>query len=133
MNWEPFTVKGWVDKLAPALTELAKVQKPYLQDCNREWPGSFLMYDGRNIEAQAFPLDEVRMLYARARMSHSFGEEEHYAPLCKALNPVRHVLISHPTLDRVFGRIVGHLSLKPSIQLSHKHWHILRGLTSLTT
>ena len=107
MKQEGFVAENWIDKLAPALAELAKVQKPYLQDCNREWPGSFLIYGGRDIEAQAFPLDEVRILYARARMAHSFGEEEHYAPLCKALDPVRHLLISHPTLERVFGRIIG--------------------------
>ena len=107
MNREPFTVEDWVDKLASALAELAKVQKPYLQDCDRGYFGMPLMYDGRDIEAQAFPLDDLRMLYARARMAHSFGEEKHYAPLCKALDPVRHLLISHPTLERVFGRIIG--------------------------
>ena len=66
-----------------------------------------LVFGGCDIEAQAFPLDDVRMLYARARMARRFGEEEHYTPLCKALDPVRYLLISHPTLERVFGRIIG--------------------------
>ena len=107
MKKEKFVAKDWIDKLVPALAKLAKVQKPYLQDCDRGYLGMPLMYGGRDIDAQAFPLDDMRMLYARSRIAHIYGEEERYAPLCEALNPVRHLLISHPTLERVFGRIIG--------------------------
>ena len=45
-------------------------------------------------------------------MAHSggqFEEAKQYAPLRKVLNPVRHALLSHPTLERVAvaGRLIG--------------------------
>ena len=104
---EPFVVEDWIDQLVPALVELAKVQKPYLQNYYRGHFDMSIMHGGHDNEAQAFMLDEARMLYARSRIAHFYGQEEHFAPLSKALDSVRHVLISHPTLDRVFGRIIG--------------------------
>ena len=48
------------------------------------------------------------MVYTSARNSQRFGEEAQYAPLRKVLNPVRHALLSHPTLERVAvtGRVI---------------------------
>ncbi len=56
-----------------------------------------------------FPLDDLRMVYARARYSRRFGEEAQYAPLRQLLDPVRHALLTHPTLERVAvtGRLIG--------------------------
>ena len=107
MNQESFVAEDWVDKLVSALASLANVQKHYLLEYDRRYPVSPFMYGCQDFEGQAFPLDDLRMLYARARSGNTLGEEEHYAPLSKALNPVRHVLISHPTLERVYGRIIG--------------------------
>ena len=107
MKKEKFVAKDWIDKLVPALAKLGKVQKPYLQDCDRGYLGRHLIYDEQDYQAPAFPLDDLRIHYAKARFGNALGEEEFYAPLCEALNPVRHVLISHPTLERVYGRIIG--------------------------
>ena len=107
MNRESFVVEDWLDQLVLALVELAKVQKPYLQNYYRGCLGLPHGYGERDNEEQAFMLNEARVLYARSRIAHIYGQEEHFAPLGKALDSVRHVLISHPTLHRVFGRTIG--------------------------
>ena len=38
---------------------------------------------------------------------HAFGEEKYYTALCAVLDPVRHILRSHPTLARIMSRIIG--------------------------
>lgn len=49
------------------------------------------------------------MVYAEARHSRRFGREAEYAPLRALLDPTRHILLSHPKLERVAvsGRTVG--------------------------
>ena len=107
MSEEKFVVGDWTGRLARALTKLAEAQAPYLRECGWKTLGLHVTYDGQDCESQAFLLDELRMLYSMARQSHAFGQVEYYAPLCAALNPVRYILISHPTLERVVGRLIG--------------------------
>ena len=64
-------------------------------------------HGGGDESPPAFPLEDVRILHTQARNGHFFGETERYAALCAALDPVRHILISHPTLARVVGPIIG--------------------------
>ena len=47
------------------------------------------------------------MLYVMAQHSHLRGEEAHYGALNAALDPVRHILLRHPTIARVVGPIIG--------------------------
>ena len=54
----------------------------------------------------AFPLGDVRILYTRACYGKGSSEEKQYAALLAALDPVRHILRSHPTLARVVSRII---------------------------
>ena len=107
MKAREFAAGDWIDRLARALPALADAQEPYLpgyRDLHWLAPVAF---DGRDGAAPEFPLGDLRVLYARARHSHVFGETEHYAPLCAVLDPVRHILVAHPTLARVMGPIIG--------------------------
>ena len=107
MSLEEFSTGDWIDRLARALPGLAEAQEPYLGEF-WEWnPRVHVALGGRDGTPPAFPLGDVRILYQRARHSHVFGEAERYAPLCAVLDPVRHILISHPTLARVVGPIIG--------------------------
>lgn len=42
-----------------------------------------------------------------ARHSNVIGEYEHFGSLCTELDPVRYLLLSHPTLERVASQIIG--------------------------
>ena len=107
MSSKKFVAETWIDRLVPSLTKLAEAQKPYLRECGWKNPGIHVPYDGRDDEQPAFPLDDLLVHYTRASFGNALGEEEYYAPLCKALDPVRYILISHPTLERVVGRLIG--------------------------
>ena len=102
-----FVAEDWIDRLAPALARLAEAQEPFLQESYRHTPRVYVVHDVRNSNRRAFPLGDAGALYALARYSTRFGEEEYYAPLREALDPVRYVLLSHPTLAWVVGRIIG--------------------------
>ena len=102
-----FEAGNWVDRLAPALRNLAEAQEPYLQEYYRQNPGARVVYAGPNGGPPHFPLDDLSALYAMAHTGNVFGEQEYYAPLCSALDPVRYILLSHPTLERVVSRIIG--------------------------
>ena len=39
--------------------------------------------------------------------SKIFGEKEHYTAMRKLLDPARHILRSHPTIERVMSPIIG--------------------------
>ena len=107
MTSEGFSAGDWIDRLAAALPGLAKAQEPYLEE-SWEWnPRAHVLLSVADRNPPAFPLTEVRILYAQARNAHIFGEADRYTPLCAALGPVRHILISHPTLARVVGPIIG--------------------------
>ena len=102
-----FSAGDWIDRLAGALPALAKAQEPYLPGDRRiraflpAIPG---VEDGGSPGVR---VEELGDLYARARHSHLRGEEAWYAALNAALDPVRHILLRHPTLARVVGPIIG--------------------------
>ncbi len=102
-----FPANDWINKLAAALSALAKVQEPYLEAHWGHNPPERKIVNG--IDVTPFPLDDLRMIYESARYSRRFDEEEQYSPLLKALNPVRYALLSHPVLERVAvaGRLIG--------------------------
>ncbi len=102
-----FDVDDWVDRLAAALLALSKAREPYLEAYWRHNPRTHKIVDRKDVTP--FPLDDLRMVYERARHSRRFGEEERYAPLRKVMDPARHALLSHPTLERVavMGRLIG--------------------------
>ncbi len=107
MTFNEFDGEDWIGRLAETLPVLAEAQEPYLQDYWRHHPRSLTIIDGRDMTP--FPLDDVRLLYQRSRYSRRFGEEAYYAPLCTALDTVRHSLLGHPTLEgvAVTGRVIG--------------------------
>ena len=107
MTLEEFVAGEWIDCLADALIGLAEAQEPFLREYWERNPRVHDVLGGRDGTPPEFPLGDLCDLYAMARHSHVFSEEKHYAPLCEVLDPVRHILISHPTLARVVGRIIG--------------------------
>ena len=107
MTVEEFLAEYWIDHLASALRSLAEVQEPYLQEYCRQNPPVHVVFEERSGNPPAFPLDDLRDLYAMAYHSKVFSKEEYYAPLCAVLDPVRHILRSHPTLARVASPIIG--------------------------
>ena len=107
MTSEQFVAGDWIDRLALALAKLAEAQEPWLHEYYKRTSRVLAPYAGRNSNPPAFPLDDVQILYARACHSKGSSEEKHYAALLAALDPVRYVLLSHPTLDWVVGRIIG--------------------------
>ena len=107
MTSEDFSAGNWIDRLARALPNLAEVQGPYLQKYYRQNPRVHVSYGGRDDGEPAFPLDDLRDLYAMARHGNVFGEQEYFAPLRAVVDPVRGILRSHPTLARVASRIIG--------------------------
>ena len=106
MTSEEFVVGDWIDRLAPALARLAEAQEPYLREYQERCARVIVLKDG---EPPPFPLDDVRMVYAAARHSRVWGVEAQYARLRAVLDPVRHALLGHPTLERVAvtGRLIG--------------------------
>ena len=102
-----FSANEWIDRLARALPGLAEAQEPYLSEYHEHNPRVHFELWGRDGNPPAFPLDDLRDLYAMARHSHAFGKEKEYAALCVVLDPVRGILRSHPTLGRVVSRIIG--------------------------
>ena len=106
MTSSGFSAGDWIDRLTPALTNLAKVQVPYLEEYYRQNP-SVQVFEEWGSKSAAFPLDDLRLLYAMARRGNICDEAEYYAPLCEVLDPVRHILRSHPTLARVVSPIIG--------------------------
>lgn len=102
-----FSAADWIDRLTPALTNLAKAQIPYLEEYYKHNPFVQVFEDWSNGGTPVFPLDDLRLLYAMARCGNIHDEAEYYAPLCEVLDPVRHILRSHPTLARVVSPIIG--------------------------
>ena len=106
MNSEDFSAGDWIDRLAKELQCLAEAQKPYLperRDCRPRVQGPV---GERESYVRAVALDDLRILYARARHNIGMGEEERYAPLRAVLDRARYILIAHPTLARVIGPII---------------------------
>ena len=101
MKSEEFEAGGWIERLARVLAGLSKTQGPFLKEYCQHNP-RHVGVDGR--DETPFPLDDLRMLYAQA--SHGFGKSEYYAPLRAAMDPVRTLLRSHPTLWRAVGPLI---------------------------
>ena len=104
MKSEELEAGNWIDRLARALRGLSEAQRPCLQDYWRHNPRERVVADGR--DETPFPLEDLGMIYARARYGGMFGEDEYYTPLRAAIDPVRSVLRSHPTLWRVVGPLI---------------------------
>ena len=107
MTTGEFSADEWIDRLARALPGLAETQKPYLRRYQEQNPRVHFELGRRDGNLPAFPLDDLRDLYAMARHSHALGEDKYYTALCAVLDPVRHILRSHPTLARIMSRIIG--------------------------
>lgn len=116
-----YSLNTWCDRLVPALNQLAKVQVPFLE---AYWQASSyptrVSFNG--IDETPFPKDDVADLYDLARMALRSGEKKYYDPLREALDPVKGILRSHPSLARALGKRVGN---------DEFHVKILNG-TSLT-
>ena len=107
MQSTEFGAEDWIERLARALGKLSAGQERYLQEYYRQHPRVHDVSEEPGNNTPAFPLDDVRDLYAMAHHSHVFGEEEYYAPLCAVLDPARNILRSHPMLAGVINSIIG--------------------------
>ena len=107
MSSEKLSAADWVDRLALALQGLADAQKLYLRahwqyEPRGQWP-----IDHRVGDTQPVALDELRLLYSKARHNVGMGAEERYAPLRAVLDRARYILMAHPTLEQAIDPIVG--------------------------
>lgn len=99
MTSNAFDHGSWIERLAEALSALAKAQEPYLQAYWQHNPRERVIVDGR--DETPYPLDDLRMVYSSARHSRLLIGTARYAPLLEWLDPTRHALLSHPKLERV--------------------------------
>ena len=106
MMWEEFDAEAWIERLAPLFPPLVQAQEPYLREYQERHGCVIDLRDGR---PPPFPLDDLRSLYDEVRNSRFWGMEAHYVPVRAVLDPVRHKLLAHPTLERVAvtGRLNG--------------------------
>ena len=106
MMREEFDAEAWIERLAPLLPPLVQAQEPYLREYQERHGCVIDLRDGR---PPPFPLDDLRSLYDEIRNSRFWSMEGHYAPVRAVLDPVRHKLLAHPTLERVAvtGRLIG--------------------------
>ena len=103
-----YSADDWIDRLASALRLLAKEQEPWLQKYYDETPYVHVMSEESDGISSDSLLDHLRDIYATARHGGKiFGEKEHYTALRKLLDPARHILRSHPTIERVMSPIIG--------------------------
>ena len=106
-NSQEFSAGDWIGHLADVLPRLDEVQQSFLKEYWQRNPSIHVVSGGLDSKLVEFPLDDLRDLYAMASRSHTFGEREYYAPLCAVLDPVRHLLMSHPTLAAGIGPVIG--------------------------
>ena len=106
MTLAEFDAEAWIERVAQLLPPLAQAQEPYLREYQERYARVIDLRDGK---LPPFPLEDLRLLYDEVRNSRLWGMEAHYAPLRALLNPVRHALLGHPTLERVAvtGRLIG--------------------------
>lgn len=115
---QPFEAEAWVGRLAQALPGLAEAQQPFLEEYWRHNPREHVIVDGHDVTP--FPRDDLCHLYFLARYSSRLGGEAYYARLRAAMDPVRGILRSHPTLARALGRMIGNDEFWVQI-LGHGH------------
>ena len=101
-----FDAGNWIERLARLFPPLAQAQEPYLREYQERHARVIDLRDGG---PPPFPLEDLRLLYDEVRNGRLWGMEAHYAPLRAVLDPVRHALLGHPTLQRVAvtGRLIG--------------------------
>ena len=106
MSAAEFDAEAWVERLAQLLPPLAQAQEPFLREYQERHARVIDLRDGK---PPPFPLEDLRLLYDEVRNGRLWGMEAHYAPLRAMLDPVRHALLGHPTLERVAvrGRVIG--------------------------
>ena len=106
MTFNEFNPENWVARLAQLLPALEQAQGPYLREYQDRYSR---VIDLRNGKPPPFPLEDLRLLYDEVRDCRPWGLEAYYAPLRVVLDPVRHALLAHPTLERVAvtGRLIG--------------------------
>ena len=106
MSAAEFDAEAWVERLAQLLPPLAQAQEPFLREYQERHTRVIDLRDGKS---PPFPLEDLRLLYDEVRNGRLWGMEAHYAPLRAMLDPVRHALLGHPTLERVAvrGRVIG--------------------------
>ena len=106
MTSAQFNAEAWIERLAQLLPPLAQAQESFLREYQERDARVIDLRDGR---PPPFPLEDLRLLYDEARNGRWWGMEAHYAPLRVVLDPVRHALLGHPTLERiaVTGRLIG--------------------------
>ena len=106
MTTTRFEAEAWIERLAELLPRLARVQEPFLREDQERYGRVIDLRDGG---PPPFPLEDLRLLYDEVRNGRLMGMEAHYAPLRAVLDPVRHALLAHPTLERVAvtGRLIG--------------------------
>ena len=106
MTLAEFDAEAWIERVAQLLPPLAQAQEPYLREYQERYARVIDVRDGK---PPPFPLEDLRLLYDEVRNARLWGMESHYAPLRALLDPVRHALQGHPTLERVAvtGRLIG--------------------------
>ena len=106
MTSAQFDSEAWIERLAQLLFPLAQAQEPFLREYQEGYACVINLRDDR---PPPFPLDDLRLLYDEVRDSRPWHLETHYAPLRAVLDPVRHALLAHPTLEKVAvtGRLIG--------------------------
>ena len=116
-----FSLNSWCDRLASSLSHLAKIQEPFLE---AYWQASSfptrVSFNGE--DETPFPKDDLVDLYDLALRASRSDETKFYQPLRGALDPVRGILRSHPSLAKALGSQIGN---------DEFHVRILNG-TSLT-
>ena len=101
MTLDESSTETWIDRLAAALPRLAELQEPYLQEYQRQNPREHHVFVNQEEIPPTFPLGDLCVLYAKAYHGNAFGKTEYFAYLREVLDPVRHILRSHPTLKQV--------------------------------
>ena len=99
MTSKTFDHGSWIERLAGALSALAKAQEPYLQAYWQHHPREHVIVDGK--DQTPYPLDDLRMVYSNVRHSGKLIGAARYAPLREVLDPTRHALLAHPKLEKV--------------------------------
>ena len=121
MKSEELSAQKWIARLARALRALSKAQEPFLQEHWRHYPREQVLFNER--DETPFPLHDLRTIYLSARHGGMLAEHLHDAALRDAMDPVRSILRSHPTLWRVFAPLID----------QDDFWVQIRGHGSLTS
>ncbi len=87
MTSSGFSAKDWIDRLTPAICNLAKVQVPYLEEYYRQNPSWHTVDEEQGSESVAFPLDDLRLLTSMARNRKFRGKAESNAPCSRRWIP----------------------------------------------